>query len=246
VRPGILLLLLALSAPAWAADARVTILKRQLDSTKDPRLRSQTVLLLGRTGSPEAVEPLCSVLKDSEALVRAAAASALGDLKNADALKCLKAALGEKDASVRAALERAIKAATPAAAIGKLYVSVDPVEDKVGGLPDSVLQLADRLVREKLSGFGASFAPAGEDRKAAMALIRANGSRGYVLRVQIHPHPDGAGLKLELLVMTYPDQSLKGSWNVKAKSNAKPESLVKAMVPRVLDDAAADLEWKTP
>jgi hypothetical protein len=43
--------------------------------------------------------------------------------------------------------------------------------------------------------------------------------------------------------MTYPDQSLKGTWNVKA-SGGKPESLIKAMVPRVVEDAAADLEWK--
>jgi hypothetical protein len=51
------------------------------------------------------------------------------------------------------------------------------------------------------------------------------------------------GLKLEILVMTYPEQSLQGSWNVKA-SGAKYENLLKAMVPRVIEDASEDLEWK--
>jgi hypothetical protein len=50
-------------------------------------------------------------------------------------------------------------------------------------------------------------------------------------------------LKIEMLIMTYPEQALKGSWNVKA-AGGKPESLIKAMVPRVVDDAASDLEWK--
>jgi hypothetical protein len=53
------------------------------------------------------------------------------------------------------------------------------------------------------------------------------------------------GLKLELLVMTYPEQAIKGAFNVKA-SGAEHGVLLKLMVPRVITDASEDLDWKTP
>jgi hypothetical protein len=43
--------------------------------------------------------------------------------------------------------------------------------------------------------------------------------------------------------MSYPEQALKGNWSVKA-SGGKPEKLIHAMVWRVVDDAAGDLDWK--
>ena len=73
-------------------------------------------------------------------------------------------------------------------------------------------------------------------------MIKAKKLRGYLLRVNLLPNASN-GLKLEILVMTYPEQSLQGTWNVKA-SGAKYESLLKVMVPRVIDDASLDLEWK--
>jgi hypothetical protein len=98
-------------------------------------------------------------------------------------------------------------------------------------------------MREKLNGYGAAFAPANEDKKSAASLIRARKLKGFQLQMQLLPGASEKGLKVEMLIMSYPENALKGSWNVKA-AGGKPESLIKAMVPRVLEDAANDLEWK--
>jgi hypothetical protein len=230
------------SAAVAAEDPRVSFLVKQLATAKDPRVRSQTVLLLGQTASEAAVEPLCTVLKDADPLVRSAAANALGDLRLAAATECLKKALGELDNSVRGELEQAISRG--AVANGVLYVNLEPVQDKVGGLAESLVQLADKVLREKLAGgFSAAFAPANEDKKTAATLVKTRNLRAFQLRLQLLPGATEKGLKVEMLVLTYPEQSLKGSYSVKA-AGGKPESLIKAMVPRVLEDAAAELEWK--
>jgi hypothetical protein len=241
-RPGIFLTV-CLSAAAFAAeDARVTFLIKQLAGAKDARVRAQTVLLLGQTGADEAVPPVCGALKDGESVVRSAAASALGELRTEASLTCLKGAVGaEKDPGVKAAIEKSMSVG--AVASGALYINLEPVQDKVGDLPSTLISLADQVVREKLNSYGAAFAPANEDKKSAANLIRAKKLKGFQLRVQLLPGASDKGLKVEMLIMSYPEQALKGSWNVKA-AGGKPESLIKAMVPRVVDDAAADLEWK--
>lgn len=241
MRPAFALLLVVSLAASAAEDARIPFLKKQLAGAKDARVRAQTVLLLGQTGSDAAVAPLCGALKDNEAVVRAAAAAALGELRSNDALACLKKVSGEGDSAVKAAIEKSL-AQTPVAA-GALYVQLEPVQDKIGDLPPNLLSLADQLMRDKLSDLGAHFAPANEDKKSAASLIRVKKLKGYQLRMQLLPGSSDKGLKVEMLIMSYPEQTLKGTWNVKA-AGGKPESLIKAMVPRVLDDAASDLEWK--
>lgn len=246
VRPAFPLLLSLFAVSALAAeDARVTFLAKQLSSSKDPRVRAQTALLLGQTGSDSAVTPLCSVLGDKESIVRTAAASALGELGTESAINCLTTALGEADPSVRAAMEKALsrKSGGPSGAGGGIYVQVEPVQDKVGTLSQDAVALAEKLMREKLSALGANFAPPNEDKKTAASVIRSKKLQGFQLRLQLLPGSSEKGLKVEALIMTYPEQALKGSWNVKA-AGAKPETLIKAMVPRVIDDVANELEWK--
>ncbi|MBL8920958.1 MAG: HEAT repeat domain-containing protein [Myxococcaceae bacterium] len=227
------------ASAALAADARVALLTKQLAGAKDPRVRAQTVLLLGQTGSEDAVAPLCAQLKDPESVVRAAAANALGELRLATATECLKSALGEQDASVRAAMQKALT--MPAIQKGGLYLNVEPT----AGLDSALVTLADTILKTKLSDLGAVFAPAGEEKKAAQAFIKARELRGYQVRMQLGPGATEKQLKVEMLIMTYPDQALQGSWNVKA-SGGKPEALIKAMVPKVVEDAAGDLNWKSP
>lgn len=229
------------SAALAEEDVRVTFLVKQLAGAKDARVRAQTVLLLGQTGSDAAVPPVCGVLKDSEPVVRSAAASALGEIRSEAAIKCIQAAMGETDPGVRAAMAKAV--ALGALASGGLYVQVEPIQDKVGDLPSNILALADQLMREKLSSLGANIAPQNEDKKSATNLIRARKLKGFQLRMQLLPGASEKGLKVEMLIMSYPDQALKGTWNVKG-AGGKQESLIKAMVPRVVDDAAKDLEWK--
>jgi hypothetical protein len=241
-RSAVCALVVLTGLPVWAGeDPRVSLLSKQLAGAKDPRNRVQIVVLLGQTGHESAVPYLCGSLKDAEPLVRAAAANALGEVGVPAASDCLKAALGENDPAVRAAVERALLHASVAR--GGLYVRIEPVQDKVGDLPETLLQLAEQKMREKLTAMGATIAPPSEDKKQAASLVRSRQLRAYQLRLQLLPGESAKGLKVEMLIMTYPDQSLKGTYNVKA-SGAKPEALIKAMVPRVVDDAAADLEWK--
>lgn len=234
--------MLLLTSSAFAAeDARVAFLVKQLSTSKDPRVRSQTALLLGQTASEDAVAPLCGVLKDADPLVRSAAANALGDLRLTAANQCLKSTQ-DSDPAVRAQIDRALSLGPVLS--GALYVSIDPVEDKIGTLAEPLLQLAEKVLREKLAAaFNAALAPPNEDKKSAAALVKSRNLKAFQVRLKLLPGSTDKGLKVEMLVMTYPEQSLKGSWNVKA-AGGKPESLIKAMVPRVLDDAAADLEWK--
>lgn len=254
VRPGLFIFLSVLIAlPAQAEDARVSFLVRQLRSTQDPRVKTQTVLLLGQTASADAVAPLCESLKDSEVVVRTAAANAIAELKLPEGLVCLKASLTETDPGVHSALEKAIESmskvpakpvapSTATAKPGSLYLHVEPIVDKVG--MEDEAQLAETLLREQLTEMGAYFAPEHEDRKVAQALIKSKRLKGYQLRLQLLPGSTEKGLKVEMLIMTYPEQALQGSWNVKA-SGGKPEALIKAMVPRVVEDAAGDLNWKS-
>ncbi len=245
MRPGPFLSALLIAAPGFAQDARITFLSKQLTSGTDPRTRAQTALILGKSNSPAAVAPLCAALKDPEPVVRSAVVGALGELKAPDALTCLKTVKNESDPTVRAALARALEAPAPPGPDvknGGLYIAILPVNDKIGALTPDVLALAESLIREKLTGMGATMAPPGESKAAASALISKHALRGYQLNTNLLPNGEG-GLKLEILIMTYPDMSLQGTFNVKARGG-KYETLLKAMVPRVVNDAATELEWK--
>lgn len=232
----------SVASSALAADARVTLLSKQLTTMKDPRVRAQTVLLLGQTQSEEAVAPLCTALKDGEAVVRAAAANALGELHSASATACLRTALGEQDPSVRTAMEKALTP-VPNEGSGGLYLSLEPTADNGGAFDPNLLTLAHSVLKSQLSELGATFAPPNEEKKAAQALMKSKGLRGYQVKMQLSPGSTEKQLKVEMLILTYPDHAIQGSWNVKG-SGGKPESLIKAMVPKVVNDAAGDLNWK--
>ncbi|MFT3842487.1 MAG: HEAT repeat domain-containing protein [Myxococcaceae bacterium] len=241
MRPAFPLLALVIYAPAaFGQDAKVTYFAKQLKTASDPRVRVQTALLLGSTGKPDAVDALCDIgMKDSEAIVRSASANALGDL-GLGGQACLKAATSDPDSSVASAAKKALEKLASAVAPGSLYFSVDEVKSDVG---DDASKLAAQLLRQKLTTMGGTIAPQGESKAAATALVKSKKLRAFLLQPKVNA--DGSGLKFEILVMTYPDQALQGSFNVKGKGG-KPEKLLKAMVPRVIDDAADELRWKEP
>lgn len=243
MRPTLAVLVLLAAPVAFAqADARMRFLARQLSSAKDPRVRAQTAVVLGASEDPAAVPPLCGALKDPEPVVRSAAAKALGDLQLSSALACLQKSRGEANSDVRLAIAKAIEQLERPAAGPSLYVAIAPVVDKSGALSSDALRMAEELLRARLSKLGAIFAPPGESKASAQALIRARKLRGWMVRMQFQPHA-GNGLKVNLLCLTYPEQALKGDYAVKA-SGGKAVDLIRAMVPRVVEDAAEDLEWR--
>ena len=117
-------------------------------------IRYHVALLLGRTGSVEAVNPLLMLLKDPEAIVRSGAATALGSLQAKQSTDPLASLLRDPESRVRSAA---------ATALGRLK---DPrtVEWLLPLLLDPDLTVAIR-VADAIGDIG--------DKKAAAEMIAA-------------------------------------------------------------------------
>jgi hypothetical protein len=119
------------------------------------------------------------------------------------------------------------------------YVAIAAVKDKDGR--QDLVKLTDQAMREKLTALGGVIAPAGETAKAAKAQLKKRRLKGYELHAELSAAPNG-GLRLSILCFTYPGRSLLGEVSVKG-AGAKPPVLVKALVDKVLADAADTFEW---
>jgi HEAT repeat protein len=242
MRPLVALLLLATPALAQV-DARVAFLTKQLEKGKDPRARSQAALVLGATEEPEAVHPLCTGLEDPSEVVRAAAAKGLATLKESSGLDCLKKHK-EQDAATLAAVQEAIKALEEfKARPPRLYVDFQGVKDKSGSLTPELLKLTDERLKRRLIHAGALLAPPKEPKKTAQGILKKHAIRGFRLNVEIQKM-DGGGLKIAILCLSYPELALLGQVDVQA-SGAGPEDLLKALIPKAIQDVAQTLEWST-
>ncbi|MGZ3458741.1 MAG: HEAT repeat domain-containing protein [Archangium sp.] len=245
--PLSLLVLLLLTLPGAAlaqVDSRTASLGKQLGQGQDPRARSQAALGLGSSDDPEALKPLCEGLKDPSEQVRAAAAQALGKLKELSGLECLKSRKGETDEAARAAIRASIETLQDLREQApKLYVMFGGVKDKTGHLRPEVLRFAEERIRRKLTQVGALLAPEKESKAAAQGVLRKHGIHGYRVQAEIHPTDEG-GLKVRMVCIGYPDQALLGDVEVQA-SGAKPEELLKVLAPRIVEEAADTFEWDT-
>lgn len=225
-------------------DARVAALGRQLATGKDPSIRSRAAQGLGASDDPEAVRPLCGGLEDASEVVRAASAKGLGALQEPSALDCLKARSKEADAVTAAAIRESIqsieeyKARTPS-----LYVAFDGVKDRTGVLPPELVRHTERRFTRKLVQAGAQLAPRGEGKAAARGILQKRGIPGYLLLAEVHP-TDGDGLRITVVCLSYPERALLGQVEVQA-SGAKPAELLKALIPRAVEEAADTFEWST-
>jgi HEAT repeat protein len=236
------LLLLALPALAQV-DARVAFLTKQLEKGKDPRSRSQAALVLGATEEPEAVHPLCSGLEDASELVRAAAAKGLATLKESSGLDCLKKHK-EADAATLVAIREAIKALEDfKARPPRLYVDFLGVTDKTGALPAELVKITEERFKRRLVQTGALLAPPKEPKKTAQGVLKKHGISGYRLSAEIQPL-EGGGLRIALLCLSYPDLALLGQVDVQA-AGAPPADLLKALVPKAIQEVAQTFEWST-
>ncbi|MCY1042584.1 HEAT repeat domain-containing protein [Corallococcus sp. bb12-1] len=242
---AILLILFLLPCAALAqGDTRITFLGRQLEKGRDPRARSQAALVLGATEDPEAVTPLCGALKDPSELVRAAVAKGLGSLLEPGGLDCLQAFQGETDASVQAAVAESIKAIKAyQARRPRFYLALDTLKDKTGGIPPELVKVTEARLRSKLVRRGAQMAPVKETKAAAKGALKKMGVHGYRITAEIQA-TDSGGLRLAILCMSYPEQSLMGQVEVNA-AGAPPADLLKALIPRAIEEAAATFEWSS-
>jgi hypothetical protein len=235
--------LLLLSLPALAqVDARVAFLSKQLQKGKDPRSRSQAALGLGATSEPEAVEPLCTGLEDTNELVRASAAKGLATLLDLSGLDCLKKHQ-EPDAATLASVRQAIqvleafKARPP-----RRYVAFEGVTDKTGTLSAELVKLTDGRLRRRLVLAGALLAPLKEPRAAAQGVLKKHHITGYRLSAQVQAVEDEGGLRILVVCLSYPDLALLGQVDVQAAGAPAPD-LLNALVPKVIEEVAQLLEW---
>lgn len=237
VRP-VLLVLLFVSAPALAADARFTFLGKQLERATDPRARAQTALMLGQYGDPAGVPMLCKALTDKEDIVKVAAAKALDALGDFTAIGCLKTAgaSGGAQAAIAAALKSLEKAKSNPP---KLYVLVSPPENKAE-LNEALMTLLQDRIKARLVRLGAVFAPQDEPKATAAKNIKAKRLQGVMVMTTIEKY--GSGLSLTLVGMSYPDKSIKGQITVKAPAG-QPADIIRALVPKAVEDAADEFEW---
>jgi HEAT repeats len=224
-------------------DPQTASLGKRLRQGAEPQHRSQAALALGASDDPEALKPLCEGLKDPSEQVRAAVAQALGKLEEVAGLECLKARK-ETDAAAQAA----IKASTEALQVlrdraPRVYVYFTGVKDKTGALSSALVESTEARMRRKLFQLGALLAPAKESKAAAQGVLRKHGIQGYRLQAEVHP-TDGGGLRVTMVCISYPDQALLGGVELKA-SGAEPEDLLKALAPRIIEEAADTFDWDT-
>jgi hypothetical protein len=224
-------------------DLQTASLGKRLSQGAEPPQRTQAALGLGESDDPEALQPLCEGLKDPSEQVRAASARALGKLKEVAGLECLKARK-ETDAAARAAIKasietlQALKDRAP-----RVYVQFTGVKDKTGALSSALVKSTEARMRRKLSQMGALLAPEKESKAEAQGVLRKHGIRGYRLQAEVHPTKAG-GLRVMVVCIGYPDQALLGDVELQA-SGAKPEDLLKALAPRIIEEAADTFEWDT-
>ncbi|NVJ28074.1 MULTISPECIES: HEAT repeat domain-containing protein [Myxococcus] len=238
----LLMLLVAPHVALAQGDTRLAFLGRQLTQGKDPRSRSQAALVLGATEDPEAVTPLCGALKDPSELVRAAVAKSLAKLQESSALPCLEAHKTEADAAVQAAVREAVSALKEyQARPPRFYVSLEGMKDLTRSLPAELVKATEARLRSRLIRRGALLAPAKESKAAAKGALKKLGVHGYRITPEVHAM-EGGGLRVAIVCLSYPDLSLLGQVDVKA-GGAQPADLLKALVPRAVEEAAETFEW---
>lgn len=220
-------------------DPRIAFLARQLGTATDPRARAQAALTLGTTEAPGALAPLCAALGDPEPLVRAAVARSLPELHDLAVLECLAGhaadpapdAQGEIRRSL--ALLRKLKERTP-----MVHVWVDPVRDpSTPPLGEALcVEARTRLVR-RLAWSGAR-----SDAVESAPKVATRGTPSYLLQPTLL-RGDGGALVLAAVCLTWPSKQILGEVRVRGSGGA-PMDLVRALVPRLIQDAASTFEWE--
>jgi len=234
--------LFAASFPAQA-ESQLAVLSQKLVSAADPRARAQAAQSLAALPEPSATQALCAALShDAEVPVRVAAARALGAQGSAEALACLKSVEAQPEAVRDEVASAVAQVKSRLSRKPVLYVSLAPVADRSGSLDERVLAAAERTLRERLAALGGVLASPEERPADAAKAMKAQHLEGYHLQVQLTP-TDAGGLSLNLACFTYPERKLLGAVKLEAKG-AEPETLVEALAPQAVEEAAATFRWK--
>jgi hypothetical protein len=220
-------------------DPRLTFLVRQLATATDPRVRAQAALTLGAADAPGALGPLCAALGDPEPLVRSAVARSLPEIHDLGALECLVAHAGETAPEPQAEIRRAmavlrkVKERKPT-----VDVWVEPVRDPSSPPLGEALcgEARTRLVK-RLAWSGAR-----SDGVESAPKATRKGTPAYLLQPTLL-RGDGGAVVMAAVCLTWPSKQILGEVRVKG-SGGTPVDLVRALVPRLIEDAASTFEWE--
>lgn len=217
-------------------DPRIAYLARQLATASDPRVRAQAALTLGTTEAPGALRLLCEALADPVPLVRAAVARSLPELHDLAALDCLVAHAGDSapdsQGEVRRALAllRKVKERAPT-----VDVWVDPVRDP------STPPLGEVLCGEARASLVRRLAWAGARSEAVEAAAKRTAAPAYLLKPTLL-RGEGGAVVLAGVCLTWPGKQILGEVRVTGRGGT-PRDLVRALVPRLVQDATSTFEW---
>jgi hypothetical protein len=210
------------SSAGRGGAAKIALLSRQAQDASDLRSRIQAIGLLAQTRDGAAVDAICGLLGDPERSVRLAAIYSLGTTGRRSALPCLESVdrsspeISERVGAAIALIENATKRHLRLTALHGDF-DADTVDE------------ARRLLREAWAKRGVELDDATVDA----------GIRGIGIDVTLVAN--GGGLRVELRGIA-DDGAMQGVVKVSAKGG-QTLSLLKALVPRAVEDAATEFGW---
>ena len=196
-------------------------------------------MTLGTTEAAGALGPLCTALGDPEPLVRSAVARSLTELHDLGALDCLTAHAGETAPEAQAEIRRAVAVLKKVKERKRTVdVWVEPVRDPSSPPLGEALcgEARARLVR-RLAWSGAR-----SDGVESAPKVAKKGTPAYLLQPTLL-RGDGGAVVMAAVCMTWPSKQILGEVRVKG-SGGTPMDLVRALVPRLIEDAASTFEWE--
>ncbi len=239
----VVLVLAALAGPtrgsAQTGD-RAAYMINMLATSSAFRVRAQAALRLGEMPStPAIVQALVTALRDSDATVRAAAATSLGRVGDTTAISALRGLSSDSAPPVRSAATAAITAiqgrgssgtgtgtstgtatgtgtgsGTAPSGPARFYVGVGDPGSTVAGIDPSLLTSARSTAVSSVTAMsGVVLAPQGESASAARSAIGSRHLRGYYLDISIidlTTRPDGSiHAAVSVVVQDYPSHNIR-------------------------------------
>ena len=260
-RFGALFLAVALAAQsAAAAPPSVRDLADRLKHGEDFRVRLQAALELGKSADPDALDPLIVGLDDPNASVRTAAAAALQELGDADAVPALMQHRLDRSDLVRkqvratlATLEAAKEGGTRQA---RLLVKLGPMKNQTavkGPRIEAELERESRKKLDELPGVRVMSTPTDAGDAAQKKPLPVVMVSGHIQKLQASR--DGADIvysaSVEYILHTMPDESIAAKVSGSASGTltaeeAKDEGRAAELRHQVLGAAIASALRRAP
>lgn len=259
-RLGALLLGVMLAAGSAAAAApSVAELSDRLKHGDDFRVRVQAALELGKSADPDALEPLVAGLDDPNASVRTAAAAALQELGDADAVPALKQHRLDKSDLVRKQIKTTLAsfeqaASEPGARPARLLVKLGTMKNRTAVKAPKIeaeLESESRKHLDELPGVRVMTSPsdpAAQKKPLPVVMVTGNIQKLQASR-------DGSDIvysaSVEYILHTMPDESIAAKVSGSASGTltaeeAKDEARAAELRHQVLGAAIASALRRAP